>query len=92
MHRETMNFSTEIRSLLVANLKRSVALAKEPARSAAFKVLQQAHAPSVLVELGYLSHAEDAALLQSPEWQKQVAASIAAAVETYFARHVATKP
>ena len=77
--------------MLVANLKRTVALAKEPARSAAFKVLQQAHAPSVLVELGYLSHTEDAALLQSPEWQKQVAGSIVAAIEQVFARH-AGKP
>ena len=91
MNRETQNFSSEIRSLLVSNLKRTVALAKEPARSAAFKVLQQAHAPSVLVELGYLSHTEDAALLQSPEWQKQVAGSIVAAIEQFFARH-AGKP
>lgn len=92
MNRETQNFSSEIRSLLVANLKRSVAIAKEPARSAAFKVLQQAHSPSVLIELGYLSHTEDAALLQSPEWQKQVAGSIVAAIEQYFARHMANKP
>lgn len=91
MQREAHNFSNEIRGLLVSNLKRSVALAKEPARSAAFKVLQQSHAPSVLIELGYLSHTEDATLLQSPEWQRQVASSIVAAIEQYFAKHLAAK-
>ncbi len=91
IQREAHNFSNEIRGLLVANLKRTVALAKEPARSAAFKVLQQSHAPSVLIELGYLSHTEDATLLQSPEWQRQVASSIVAAIEQYFAKHLAAK-
>jgi N-acetylmuramoyl-L-alanine amidase len=92
MKRETQNYSSEFRALTVASLGRAIALAKDPARGAAFRVLQQAHAPSVLVELGYMSHAGDAQLLQSPDWQHQVASAIAAAVDTFFARRTARRP
>ena len=55
-----------------------------PQRSAAFKVLRQADTPSVLVELGYMSHPEDEQLLKSVAWQRRVAAAIGAAVDSYF--------
>ena len=55
-------------------------------------MLKQTHSPSVLVELGYLSHLEDEKLLNSAEWQKQVAASIAAAVDAYFSKRAASMP
>jgi N-acetylmuramoyl-L-alanine amidase len=90
--RETANFSADFSHVLVSRLGKSIAMAKDPQRSAAFKVLKQAHAPSVLVELGYMSNSKDAGQMTTPAWQKQVSASIVAAVDAYFAKRTAEHP
>ena len=84
--RETQTLSHAFQDALVRNLRRSILLAREPARAAAFRVLRQSEIPSVLVELGYMSNSQDIALLQLADWQTAVAARIADAVEAYFAR------
>ncbi|MGQ0672548.1 MAG: N-acetylmuramoyl-L-alanine amidase [Hyphomicrobium sp.] len=92
MKRETANFSAEFSKTLVASLGRAMPLARDPLRSAAFKVLKQTHAPAVLIELGYMSNAKDVQLLSSAEWQRQVAQQVRAAVDVYFARQTARAP
>jgi N-acetylmuramoyl-L-alanine amidase len=92
MKRETANFSADFSNVLVRKLKPATTLAREPQRAAAFKVLKQSHAPSVLIELGYLSNPEDEKLLKSPAWRKKMAGSITAAVDAYFTKRTAGPP
>ena len=85
MRRETANLSAAYRARVIANLKKAVAVSREPSRSAAFKVLQQPQSPSVLIELGYMSNAQDEELMRTEAWQQRVASAIARAVEEFFA-------
>ena len=48
-------------------------------------VLKAPDFPSVLVELGFVSNAQDVASMTSPEWRAQTAASMTAAVERFMA-------
>jgi len=89
LKRETANFSADFSNALVKRIGKTVPLSRDPQRSAAFKVLRQADTPSVLIELGYMSHAEDEKLLNTTAWQQRVAASIATAVDAYFGKRTA---
>ncbi|OYY01583.1 MAG: N-acetylmuramoyl-L-alanine amidase [Hyphomicrobium sp. 32-62-53] len=86
MKRETANFSAEFSRTLVRSLKSKISLSRDPERAAAFKVLRQTHAPSVLVELGYVSNPEESRQMQSADWQDKVAKSIANAINAYFSK------
>lgn len=92
LKRETSNFSADFSHVLVSRLAKSITMSRDPQRAAAFKVLKQPHAPSVLVELGYMSNSKDEGQMTTSAWQKQVAASISAAVEAYFAKRTAEHP
>lgn len=89
LKRETSNFSADFSNTLVKRLGATISLSGNPQRSAAFKVLRQADTPSVLVELGYMSHPEDEKLLNSAAWQRRVAAAIGTAVDSYFSKRTA---
>lgn len=89
LKRETANFSADFSNTLVKRLRKTVTLSRDPQRSAAFRVLRQADTPSVLIELGYMSHKVDEKLLNSASWQRRVAAAIATAVDSYFVKRTA---
>ena len=91
MQRETANFSTEFSNVLVRQLRRDVSLSRAPKRAAAFKVLKQTHAPSVLIELGYMSHAEDERLMRTKSWRRKMASSISKAIQSYFRKRQARR-
>jgi N-acetylmuramoyl-L-alanine amidase len=92
MKRETANYSADFSRMLTGSMRKAVSLSRDPQRSAAFKVLRQTHAPSVLVELGFMSNEADETLMRQADWQSKVAQSIAAAIETFFDKRTARAP
>jgi N-acetylmuramoyl-L-alanine amidase len=55
-------------------------------------VLKAPDVPAVLVELGYLSNANDEAEMRTDRWRKRVAQALAAAVNKHFAQETAATP
>ena len=91
--RDTMNKSSRFAQAVVTSLGRATdILPRQPHRSAAFVVLKAPDVPSVLIELGYLSNAEDAAQMNTARWRNDVAGAIAAAVERHFAPATVAAP
>jgi len=82
--RETTRFSRSFSTRLVSQLRDRVELINNPQRSASFMVLKNAENPGVLIELGYLSNAEDEAVLSDPNWQEKMAVMIAESVRDFF--------
>ena len=78
--------------MLAKRLGKAISMSRIPRRSAGFKVLKQTDAPSVLVELGYVSNQNDEQEMTTAAWQSKVAASIASAVQIYFSKRTAERP
>ncbi|RMF17724.1 MAG: N-acetylmuramoyl-L-alanine amidase [Candidatus Dadabacteria bacterium] len=62
-------------------LIRAIGAENRGVRRAPFFVLAGTTMPAFLVELGFLSNAEEATLLADPEWQTRLARSVAASVD-----------
>jgi N-acetylmuramoyl-L-alanine amidase len=54
-------------------------------------VLRAPDTPSVLIEMGYLSNAQDELLLNRPHHRAKVAAGILRAIDAYFAANPARR-
>ncbi len=89
MQRETRSFSARFASTLAGSLKGTVQLNKNPLRAAGFRVLRAPDVPSALVELGYLSSAQDVKLLMSQEWRDDAADAMVKAIDAFFGVQVA---
>lgn len=86
VRRETESFSIRFARSLVGELSTTIQMiGKNPHRFAGFKVLTAPDVPSVLLELGYLSNADDEALLRDAEWRTRATASIATAIDRFVA-------
>jgi N-acetylmuramoyl-L-alanine amidase len=88
--RETRNFSNRFAHLLMGDMKNIVRMHKNPLKSAGFKVLKAPDVPSVLVELGYVSNKGDLENLVSENWRSRTVGSMAHAIDTFFAKRLAT--
>ena len=85
--RDTNNKSIAFADLLAADLGEATKLLRNNRRFAGFAVLKSPETPSVLIEIGYLSNAEDAKWLKEPEHLRQLGRAILKAVDRHFADH-----
>ncbi|MET3710515.1 N-acetylmuramoyl-L-alanine amidase [Sphingomonas trueperi] len=83
--RRTMAVSARYADLLAREIAPAMRLHARPRRMAALMVLKAPDMPSVLFELGYVSNAEDAQALGSPEARARLAAAVRRATEIYLA-------
>ncbi len=88
--RETQNRSVIFAKSVVGQLKGN--LHAKALKSAGFRVLKAPDVPSVLLELGFLSNPEDEKHLKDETWRQSTAKSVAAAVDSYFAKRFARMP
>jgi N-acetylmuramoyl-L-alanine amidase len=82
--RETRVYAHIFSRGLVESLRGAAKLNHNPERSAGFVVLKAPEFPSVLVELGYLSNAQDVRSLSSAEWREKTAAAMVNAIDAFF--------
>lgn len=82
--RETRTYAHIFSRGLVENLRPVARLNHNPERSAGFVVLKAPEFPSVLVELGYLSNAQDVQAMSSPEWRTRTSAAMIKAIGAFF--------
>lgn len=90
--RETKNRSVVFARSIVGELAAKGTLHTKRLRSAGFRVLKAPDVPSVLLELGFLSNAEDEKQLTSKAWRDRMADSVTAAIDGYFAKRIARMP
>lgn len=82
--RETMNYSARFANYLIPELDRRVVLRRNSHRFAGFVVLKAPDVPSILLEMGYMSNPQDAAMLASRAGQERIAQALLRAVDRYF--------
>ena len=88
--RETRTFSNRFARLLMGDMKTTTRMHKHPLKSAGFRVLKAPDVPSVLIELGYVSNKDDLEHLVSESWRSRTVGSVAHAIDTFFAKRLAT--
>ncbi len=84
MRRQMRKQSFVAAEAIIHELQASVDLRRFPVRQADFFVLQAPDVPSMLIELGFLSNADDVSNLTKPEWQDRVAEALAWGIGGYF--------
>ncbi len=83
--RDTNNKSIEFADILSVELAKVTPLLRKHRRFAGFAVLKSPDIPSALVELGYISNAEDADNLNDEAFRAKLARAALRAVDRYFA-------
>ncbi len=84
MQRETRRQSYIAANDMLQALGPSITLRRFPLRKANFFVLRAPEVPSVLVELGFISNADDVANLTTGGWRDKTAEALANGISAYF--------
>ncbi len=87
--RETKNNSATLADYLVENLGDRVRMLPNSHRFAGFAVLKAPDIPSVLIEVGFLSHPQEEKMLKSKAYRDKVVDGITVGIETYFRKKAA---
>jgi N-acetylmuramoyl-L-alanine amidase len=83
--REQMEISAGLAERLLRRAQGRVELRPRPHQFAAFHVLRRAETPAVLIEAGYISNADDEAMLMTKEGRAPLVLALAQAVEADLA-------
>jgi N-acetylmuramoyl-L-alanine amidase len=90
--RESRTYAHMFSRGVVAEWRGAGRLNRNPERSAGFVVLKAPDFPSVLLELGYLSNAQDVKALTSPDWRAKATGALASAIDHFFAAQTGPDP
>jgi N-acetylmuramoyl-L-alanine amidase len=85
--RDQMDASAGFATRLIGRSAGRFDLRPQPHQFAAFHVLRRAGTAAVLFEAGYVSNADDEALLRDPEHRKAIVLALAQAIEADVAAH-----
>ena len=81
---ETRGKSNVYGNLLADEFEEMGDALESPLRAAGFAVLKAPDVPSVLVEMGFLSHPKDEELLNKPHYRARVASAIVESINRFF--------
>ncbi|MBB4122270.1 N-acetylmuramoyl-L-alanine amidase [Martelella radicis] len=81
--RETQSFSISLADRVVASFSGQIGLINNPHRFAGFMVLRAPDIPSILLEIGFLSNADDERRMLDPEWRDRLVDRLVEAVKRY---------
>jgi len=83
---EMINESAAFSALSAKAIGKRVDVAARGAKQAAFYVLRGTHAPAILVEMAFVSHAKDEAKLSSRRFRRTMAEGVASGIADYAKR------
>ena len=83
---EMINESVAFSALSAMAIAKRVDVAARGAKQAAFYVLRGTHAPAILIEMAFVSHAKDEAKLTSRHFRRTMAEGVASGIADYARR------
>ena len=90
--RDTKANSVKFAKVLAPEMAKTGRSMPRSHKFAGFRVLKAPDVPSVLLEMGYLTNADDELQLKSETWRRQLAQAVLRALDAYFAAAPAKAP